>query len=120
MYQERIVSICNSADGCRAKAENFDRKVLVWIYSFMTMMVMMMVSCIAQWTCTIGKIFRNGAESCSKRNRGWLPACCFIECYIIGIDLFYVMDDLPNFKFSEMVMQIMWAYVVMFDVLLKV
>ena len=71
MYQEKIVSICNSADGCRAKADDFNRKsVLVWIFSYMTMMIVMMASCIGQCTCTLGKIFRKGTESCSKRIRG--------------------------------------------------
>ena len=111
MYQGKIVSIFNSADGCRAKADDFDRKgVIVWIFSFMTMMMMMMMmmmaSCIGEGTCTLGKIFRKGAESCSKRNRGWLPACCFIEYCRISI-LLYMTDILPHFKFSETVMQIM-------------
>ena len=44
MYQEKIVSIFNSADGYRAKADDFDRKgVIVWTFSFMTMM--MIASC---------------------------------------------------------------------------
>ena len=63
MYQEKIVSICNISDGCRAKEDDFDRKgVIVLIFSFMPMM-MMMASCIGQCTCTLGKIFRKGAES---------------------------------------------------------
>ena len=82
----------------------------------MAMMRMMMVSCIGQWTCTLGEIFRKGTESCSKRIRGWLPACCFIECCRIGIVLVYMTDSLPIFKFSETVMQVMWTYVVMRDV----
>ena len=115
MYQEKIVSIFNSPDGCRAKADDFNREgVIVWIFSFMTMM--MMASCIGQCTCTLSKIFRKGAESCSKRIRGWLPACCFIDCCRISIVLLYMTDDLPNFKFSETVMQIMWTYVVIRNV----
>ena len=117
MYQERKVSFCNISDGYRTKANNFDRKgVIVWIFSFMTMMMVMMDSCIGQCTCTLGKIFRKGAESCSKRIKGWLPACCFIECYSISLVVFYLTDNLPNFKFSETVMQIMWTYVVIRDV----
>ena len=43
-YQEKIESIFNSADRYRAKADDFDREgVIVWIFSFMTMM--MMASC---------------------------------------------------------------------------
>ena len=89
MYQERKVSFCNISDGYRAKADDFDRKgVIVWIFSFMTMMMMMMMaSCIGQWTRTLGKFFRKGTESCSKRIRGWLAACCFIECCRISIVL---------------------------------
>ena len=93
MYKEKIVSIFNSADGYRAKADDFDRKgVIVWIFSFMTMTMMIMASCKGQWTCKLGKIFRKGAESCSKRIRGWLRACCFIECYRIGKVLLYMKD----------------------------
>ena len=115
MYQEKIVSICNSADECRAKADDFNRKgVLVWMFSFMTIMMMMMASCTGQCTCTLDKIFRKGTESCNKRIRGWLPTYCFIECCRISIVLLYMTDDLPNFKFS--VMQIMWTYVVIRDV----
>ena len=50
----------------------------------MTIMLKM-ATCIGQWTHTLGKIFGKGSESCSKIIRGWLPACCFIECYRIGI-----------------------------------
>ena len=87
------------------------------IFSFMAMMMMMMMmmmtSCLGQWTCTLGKIFREGAERCSKRIRGWLAACCFIECYRIGIVLFYETDELPNWKFSEeRLYSYMWIYVV--------
>ena len=32
------------------------------------------------------------------------------------IVLFYMTDNLPNFKFSETVMQIIWTYVVIRDV----
>ena len=28
---------------------------------------MMMASCIGQWTCTLGEIFRKSTECCSKR-----------------------------------------------------
>ena len=108
MYQGKIVSICNSADGCMAKADDFNSKGLIdWIFSFM--MMMNMASCIGQCTCTLSKIFRKGTESCSKRIRGWLPTCCFIKCYKIGIVLLYMTDNLPNFKFSETVTQIMWT-----------
>ena len=41
---------------------------------------------------------------------------CFIECCRISIVLLYMMDDLPNFKFSETDMQIMWTYVMIRDV----
>ena len=116
MFQERKVS-CNISDGCRPKADDGNRKgVIVRIFSFMMTMMMMIASCIGQWTCTLGKIFRKGAESCSKRIRGWLAACCFRECYRIGIVLLYMTDGLPNFKFSETVMEIMWTYVVIRDV----
>ena len=84
--QERIVSFCNSTDGCKTSPDDFDRKgVVVWIFSFMTIMMMMMASCIGQCTCTLSKIFRKGTESCSKRIRGWLPTCCLIECCRISI-----------------------------------
>ena len=57
----KIVSIFNSADGCRANADDFDRKaVIVWIFSFMTMMMIIMASCTGKCTCTLGKIFRKG------------------------------------------------------------
>ena len=84
------------------------------------MMMMMMASFIGQCTCTLGKIFRKGAESCSKKIRGLLPACYFIECCRIGIVFLYITDNLPNFKFSETVMQIMWTYVVIRDVVERV
>ena len=114
---ERKVSFCNILDGCRTKADVFQRNDgMIWIFSFMTMMVMMMALCIGQWTCTLGEIFRKGTECCSKRIRGWPLACCFIECYRISIVLLYLTDDLPIFKFSETVIQIMWTYVVMRDV----
>ena len=46
MYQENIVSIFDSADGYRVKADDFDRKgVIAWMFSFMTMMMLMMASC---------------------------------------------------------------------------
>ena len=117
MYENRKVIFCNISDECRTSPDEFDRKdMLVWIFSFMAMMVMMMVSCIGQWTCTLGEIFRKGTERCSKRIRGWLLTDCFIECCRIGIVLLYMMDDMPIFKFSETVLQIMWTYVVMLDV----
>ena len=116
IYQERKVSFCNISDECKASSDDFDGKdVLVWIFSVMTMM-MMIASCIGQWTCTLGEIFRKGTEYCSKRIRGWLLTVCFIECCRISIVLLYMTDDLPNFKFSETVIQIMWTYVVMRDV----
>ena len=34
----------------------------------------------------------------------------------MGIVLLYMTDDLPNFKISETVIQIMWTYVVMQNV----
>ena len=115
-YREKV-SFCNILDGCRTNADVFQRKDgMIWIFSFMTMMVMMMASCKGQWTCTLGKIFRTGTEYCSKRIKGWLPACCFIECYRISIVLLYMTDSLPIFKFSETVIQTMWTYVVMRDV----
>ena len=89
---------------------------MIWIFSFMAMMVMMMASCIGQWTCTLGKIFRKGTECCSKRIRGWLLTGCFIEWCGISIVLLFMTDSLPIFKFSETVIQIMWTYVVMRDV----
>ena len=79
MY-ERKVSFCNISDECKTSPDFDIKDVLVWMFRFMTMMAMMMVSCIGQCTCTFGKIFRKGAESCSKRIRRWLPACSFIEC----------------------------------------
>ena len=117
MYEDGKVRFCNITDECRTSPDEFDRKdMIVWIFSFMAMMVMMMVSCIGQWTCTIGKIFRKGTECCSKRIRGWLLTGCFTECCRIGIVLLYMTDSLPIFKFSETVIQTMWTYVVMRDV----
>ena len=92
------------------------KDVLVWIFSFMAMMVMMMASCIGQWTCALDEILRKGTECCSKRIRGWLLTGCFIECCRIGIVLLCLMDGLPNFKFAETVMEIIWTYVVVRDV----
>ena len=58
---------CNISDECRTSPDDFDREdMLVWIFNLMAMMVMMMASCIGQWTCTLGEIFRKGTESCSK------------------------------------------------------
>ena len=114
---ERTVSFCNITDECRTSPDDFDRKnMLVWMFSFMAIMVMMMASCIGQWTCTLGEIFRKGTEGCSKRIRGWLLTGCFTECCRIGIVLLYMTDSLPIFKFSETVIQIMWTYVVIRDV----
>ena len=114
---ERTVSFCNITDECRTSPDEFDRKdMIVWIFSFMAMMLMMMASCIGQWTCTLGEIFRKGAGDCSKRIREWLLTGCFTECCRIGIVLLYMTDSLPIFKFSETVIQIMWTFVVMRDV----
>ena len=119
MYQERTVSFRSSTDECKTSPDDFDSRkgVIIWIFSFMAMMVMMMASCIGQWTCTLGEIFRKGTECCSKRIRGWLLTGCFIECCKIGIVLLYMTDSLSIFKFSETVIQIMWTYVVMRDVI---
>ena len=118
MYENRKVSFRNSTDECKTSPDDFDNRkcVIIWIVSFLPMMVMMMASCIGQWACTLGKIFRKGTESCSKRIRRWLSAFCFIEWCGITIVLLYMTDGLPNFKFSETVMDIMWTYVVMRDV----
>ena len=117
MYEDGKARFCNITDDCRTSPDEFDRKdMLVWIFSFMAMIVMMMVSCIGKWTCTLGKIFRKGTECCSKRIRGWLLTGCFTECCRIGIVLLYMTDSLPIFKFSETVIQIMWTFVVMRDV----
>ena len=117
MYEDRKVRFCNSTDECKTSPDDIDRKdALVWIFSFMAMMVMMMVSCIGQWTCTLGEIFRKGTECCSKRIRGWLLTGCFTECCRIDIVLLYMTDSLTIFKFSETVIQIMWTFVVMRDV----
>ena len=54
MCENRKVRFCNISDECRTSLDDFDRKdMLVWMFSFMAMMVMMMVSCIGQWTCTV-------------------------------------------------------------------
>ena len=117
MYEDRKVRFYNITDECKTSPDDIDRKdALVWMFSFMAMMVRMMVSCIGQWTCTLGEIFRKGTECCSKRIRGWLLTGCFIECCRIGIVLLYMTDGLTNFKFSETVIQIMWTYVVIRDV----
>ena len=117
MYENRKVRFCNISDECRTSPDDFDREdMLVCILSFMAMMVMMMASCIGKWTCTLGKFFRKGTECCSKRIRGWLLTGCFTECCRIGIVLLYMADSLPIFKFSETVIQIMWTYVVIRDV----
>ena len=91
MYEDGKVRFCNITDECRTSPDEFDRKdMIVWIFSFMAMMMMMMASSIGQWTCTLGEIFRKGTEDCSKRIKGWLPVCCFIECYRISIVLLYI------------------------------
>ena len=108
MYEDGKVRFCNITDECRTSPDEFDRKdMIVWIFSFMAMMVMMMVSCIGKWTCTLGKIFRKGTECCSKRIRGWLLTGCFTECCRIDIVLLYMTDSLTIFKFSETVIQVM-------------
>ena len=117
MLQEMKVSFCNISDECRTSPDDFDREDMqVRIFSFMMTMMMMIASCIGKWTCTLGKIFRKGTECCSKRIRGWLLTGCFIEWYRISIVLLYMTDSLPSFKFSETVIQIMWTYVVIRDV----
>ena len=117
MYEDGKVRFCNITDECRTSPDEFDRKdMIVWIFSFMAMMVMMMASCIGQWTCTLGEIFRKGTECCSSSIKEWLLTGCFTECCRIGIVLLYMTDSLPIFKFSETVIQIMWTYVVMRDV----
>ena len=117
MYEDGKVRFCNITDECKTSPDEFDRKdMIVWIFSFMAMMVMMMVSCIGKWTSTLSKIFRKGTECCSKRIRGWLLTGCFTDCCRIVIVLLYMMDSLPIFKFSETVIQIMWTYVVIRDV----
>ena len=117
MCENRKVRFCNISDECRTSPDEFDRKdMIVWMLSFMAMMVMMMASCIGQWTCTLGEIFRKGTECCSKRIRGWLLTGCFIECCRISIVLLNMTESLPIFKFSETVIQIMWTYVVIRDV----
>ena len=121
MCENRKVRFCNISDECRTSLDNFYRKdMLVWMFSFMAMMVLMMESCIGQWTCTLGEIFRKGTECCSKRIRGWLLTGCFTECCRISIVLLYMTDSLPIFKFSETVIQIMWTYVVIRDVVERV
>ena len=117
MYEDREVRFCNITDECKTSPDDIHRKdALVWMFSFMAMMVMMMVSCIGKRTCTLGKIFRKGTECCSNIIRGWLLTGCFTECCRIGIVLLYMTDSLPIFKFSETVIQIMWTYVVIRDV----
>ena len=112
MYEDGEVRFCNISDECRTSLDNFDRKdMLVWMFSFMAMMVLMMESCIGQWTCTLGEIFRKGTECCSKRIRGWLLTGCFTECCRIGIVLLYMTGSLTIFKFSETMIQTMWTYV---------
>ena len=82
----------------------------------MMTMMMMIASCIEKWTYTLGKIFRKGTECGSKRIRGWLLTGCFIECCRMSIVLLYMADSLPIFKFSETVIEAMWIYVVIRDV----
>ena len=117
MYENGKVRFCNITEECKTSPDEFDRKdMIVWIFSFMAMMVMMMASCIGQWTCTLGEIVRKGTECCSNRIREWLLTGCFTECCRIGIVLLYMTDSLPIFKFSETVIQILWTYVVIRDV----
>ena len=117
MCENRKVRFCNITDECKTSPDEFDIKdMLAWIFSFMVIMVMMMASCIGQCTCTSGEIFRKGTECCSKRIRGWLLTGCFIEWCRISIVLLYMTDSLPIFKFSETVIQIMWTYIVIRDV----
>ena len=117
MYEDGKVRFCNITDECRTSPDEFDRKdMIVWIFSFMAMMVMMMTSCIGQCTYTLGEIFRKSTECYSKRIRGWLLTGCFTECCRIGIVLLYMADSLPIFQFSETMIQIMWTYVVIRDV----
>ena len=90
----RKVCFCNILDGCRTNADVFQSNdEMIWIFSFMSMMVMMMASCIGKWTCTLGEIFRKGTEGCSKIIRGWLLTGCFIECCRIGIVLLYTPQN---------------------------
>ena len=117
MYENGKVRFCNITDECRTSPDEFDRKdMIVWIFSFMAMMVMMMVSCIGQWTCTLGEVFRKGTKCCSNSIKEWLLTGCCIEWCGISIVLLYMADSLPIFKFSETMIQIMWTYVVMRDV----
>ena len=117
MYEDGKVRFCNITDECRTSPDEFDRKdMIVWIFSFMAMMVMMMASCIGQWTCTLGEIFRKGTECCSNSIKEWLLTGCCIEWCGISIVLLYMTDSLPIFKFSETMIQIMWTFVVMRDV----
>ena len=102
MYEDGKVRFCNITDECKTSPDEFDRKdMIVWIFSFMAMMVMMMVSCIGKWTSTLSKIFRKGTECCSKRIRGWLLTGCFTDCCRIGIVLLYMADSLPIFNFQK-------------------
>ena len=80
MYEDGKVRFCNITDECRTSPDEFDRKdMIVWIFSLMAMMVMMMASCIGQWTCTLGEIFRKGTECCSNSIKEWLLTGCFTE-----------------------------------------
>ena len=83
MYEDRKVRFCNITDECKTSPDDIDRKdVLVWIFSFMAMMVMMMASCIGQWTCTLGEIFRKGMECCSNSIRELLLTGCCIDTLV--------------------------------------
>ena len=66
------------------------------------------------------EIFRKGTGCCSKIIRGWLLTSCFTECCRIDIVLLYMTDSLTIFKFSQTVIQTMWTYVVMQDVVERV
>ena len=44
MYEDGKVRFCSNTDECRTSPDEFDRKdMIVWIFSFMAMMVMMMI-----------------------------------------------------------------------------
>ena len=102
MNENRKVRVCNISDECRTSPGDFDKEdMLVCIFSFMAMMVTMMTSCIGQWTCTLGEIFRKGTGCCSKRIRGWLLTGCCIEWCEISIVLLYMTDSLTIFRNSD-------------------
>ena len=51
-----------------------------------------------------------------QKNQRMAADGLFTECCRIGIVLLYMTDSLPIFKFPEIVIQIMWTFVVMRDV----